>query len=81
MNDTVTPDDPDGDSKDDKPLTLLQMLGSVLAAAVGVQSSRNRERDFERGKPLHFIILGVLFTVAFVGAVVAVVSFVLRDVG
>ncbi|MCB1684955.1 MAG: DUF2970 domain-containing protein, partial [Pseudomonadales bacterium] len=51
-------------------LTLLQMIGSTLAAAFGVQSSRNRERDFSRGKPLHFIIIGVAFTALFVLAVV-----------
>ena len=42
------------------------MLGSVLAAALGVQSGKNRARDFSHGKPSHFIILGVGFTVLFV---------------
>lgn len=61
-------------------LTLLQMIASVLAAAFGVQSSRNRERDFSRGKPLHFIALGIVFTVLFVLAVVTVVNLVLGSV-
>ena len=61
-------------------LTLPQMLASVLAAAFGVQSSKNRERDFSRGRPLHFIILGILFTVVFVLAVIAVVRLVLSNV-
>ena len=60
-------------------LTLLQMIGSTLAAAFGVQSSRNRERDFTRGKPLHFIIIGVVFTALFVLAVVGVVRLVLSN--
>ena len=50
----------------EKNLTLRQMLGSVLAAALGVQSGKNRARDFSHGKPSHFIILGVGFTVLFV---------------
>lgn len=58
-------------------LSLGQMLGSTLAAALGVQSRANRERDFSRGKALHFILLGIAFTVAFVLAVLGVVNLVL----
>lgn len=36
----------DDDRDDDKPLTFRQMLHSVLAAALGVQSGKNRTRDF-----------------------------------
>ena len=62
-------------------LTLLQLAGSAVAAAFGVQSRRNRERDFARGKPGQFIIIGVLLTALFVLAVAGVVSLVLRNVG
>lgn len=61
----------------EKNLTLRQMLGSVLAAALGVQSGKNRARDFRHGKPSHFIILGVGFTVLFVLIVLGVVKLVL----
>lgn len=69
--------------KDDenKPLTLWEMLQSVLSAALGVQSGKNRGRDFSRGKPSHFIILGVLFTAAFVLLIFAVVKLVLHFAG
>ncbi|MDP3815140.1 DUF2970 domain-containing protein [Pseudomonas sp.] len=69
--------------KDDenKPLTLWEMLQSVLSAALGVQSGKNRSRDFSRGKPSHFIILGVLFTAAFVLLIFAVVKLVLHFAG
>ena len=53
-----------------------QLLGSTLAAAVGVQSSKNRKRDFTHGKPLHFIAMGLAFTVLFVLLVASVVSWV-----
>jgi len=66
---------------DDKPLTLWQMLLSVLAAAFGVQSGKNRARDFSRGKPSHFIVLGLLFTGLFVLAIFAVVKLVLYLAG
>lgn len=65
----------------DKPLTLWEMLQSVLAAAFGVQSGKHRARDFSRGKPSHFIILGVIFTLAFVLVIFAVVKLVLHLAG
>ena len=65
----------------EKNLTLRQMLGSVLAAALGVQSGKNRARDFSHGKPSHFIILGVGFTVLFVLIVLGVVRLVLYLAG
>lgn len=69
------------ESEGEEPLTLFQLLGSALAAAFGVQSSRNRARDFSRGRPLHFIIIGVVLTALFVLAVVGVVNLVLSSVG
>ncbi len=67
--------------KDDKPLTFREMLQSVLAAAFGVQSGKNRARDFSRGKPSHFILLGVLFTAIFVLVLFALVKLVLHLAG
>ncbi|MBS1212101.1 MAG: hypothetical protein H6R26_717 [Proteobacteria bacterium] len=56
---------------------LLQVVGSVLAAAFGVQSNRNRERDFAGGSPAAFIVVGVIGTVLFVLALYGVVKLVL----
>lgn len=67
--------------KDDKPLTFREMLQSVLAAAFGVQSGKNRARDFSRGKPSHFILLGVMFTAIFVLVLFALVKLVLHLAG
>ena len=47
-------------------LTFLEMLGSVLSAAFGVQSQRNRERDFQQGSVMRFVAVGVGLTAAFV---------------
>jgi len=66
---------------DDKPLTFREMLQSVLAAAFGVQSGKNRARDFSRGKPSHFIILGVMFTGLFVLVLFGLVKLVLGLAG
>ncbi|MDB2621542.1 DUF2970 domain-containing protein [Porticoccaceae bacterium] len=50
---------------------------SILAAAIGVQSDKNRERDFANGSPLTFIIGGFVFTFFFIATVALVVGFVL----
>ncbi|RRV05397.1 DUF2970 domain-containing protein [Pseudomonas sp. v388] len=72
---------PDQDPPDDKPPTFWQMVHSVLAAALGVQSHKNRQRDFTHGKPVHFLLLGLLFTVLFVLVLIAVVWLVVDMAG
>ena len=67
---------PDKEQEETK-LTFWQLLQSTVAAAFGVQSSANRKRDFTRGKPTHFIVMGIIFTVLFVLVVLAVVNTVL----
>ncbi len=44
---------------------FINVMKSAIAAAFGVQSSKNRERDFKHGKPIHFIVAGILLTIAF----------------
>lgn len=68
------------DAPDAGRVTLTSMVLSTLAAAVGVQSRRNRERDFTRGNAMSFIIAGVVFTVLFVFTIVTVVNLVLAGV-
>jgi hypothetical protein len=58
-------------------LTLWQIVVSTVAAAFGVQSSRNRHRDFHAGKPTHFIVAGIVFTVLFVVGMIMLVRLVL----
>ncbi len=58
-------------------LNPLQVIASVFAAGLGVQSSKNRERDFKQGKAGVFIIAGLSFTVLFVAVVYGVVRLVL----
>ena len=57
--------------------SFLEVTMSVLAAALGVQNAKNRERDFTRGNPLVFIAAGLIFTVLFVLTLVGVVYLVL----
>lgn len=60
----------------EKELSLTEVVGSVFAAGLGVQSRENKVRDFSRGRPLQFIIAGLLFTGMFLLALVTVVSVV-----
>jgi hypothetical protein len=66
---------------DDSRVTWWQVVGSTLAAAIGVQKRANRERDFSRGRPIQFIIAGIVFTAVFVLIVVLVVRLVLSQAG
>ena len=59
-------------------LTLWQVLGSVLASFFGVQSSRNRARDFNSGKAKDFIVVGFVLTVVCCFTLFLVVSMVIR---
>lgn len=80
MNDTSDPRKEES-RDDDEGLTLLQLIGSALAAGFGVQSSENRKRDFSKGKPSQFIAIGIIFTVLFVLIMVGIVRLVLGSVG
>ena len=80
MNDEVK-DRQSGKDEDSKSLNPLQVVASVFAAGLGVQSSKNRERDFKQGKIGVFIVAGLTFTLVFIGAVVMVVQLVLTGAG
>lgn len=64
-----------------KDLNPMQVVSSVLAAGLGVQSSKNRERDFKQGKFGVFIAAGIIFTLLFIGIVFTIVQVVLKNAG
>lgn len=66
------------DNKSKKP-GLGSLIKSILAAAIGVQSDKNRHRDFEQGNPLAFIIGGFVFTFLFIATIATIVGFVLSN--
>ena len=59
--------------------SLLQEIGSVLASFFGVQSSRNRQRDFTQGSAVRFLVLGLVMTAVFVLVVYSIVQLVIRS--
>lgn len=62
-------------------LSPWQVVTSVFAAGFGVQSSRNRERDFKQGRFGIFVAAGIVFTLLFIGTVFLVVQLVLKNAG
>ena len=69
--------------KAEKPrkLTPFSFMGSIVAAAFGVQTKANRERDFEHGKFHHFIVGGIIFAVLFILLVIGIVKVVMHYAG
>jgi len=63
-------------------LSLTHIIVSVLAAAIGVQSKKNQEKDFSaKGSIVTYIVAGIIFTIVFVVTVIALVKGVLTHTG
>ncbi|MBW8184495.1 DUF2970 domain-containing protein [Shewanella nanhaiensis] len=54
-----------------------QLFSSTLAAFLGVQSDKNRLRDFQTSSPIPFIIMGIVLAAIFVITLLLVVKQVL----
>ena len=68
-------------SDNEKKPGFWDVVKSTLAAALGVQSNKNRERDFKHGSIATFAVAGTLFTVIFILIVIGVVKLVLKSAG
>ncbi|MBU2887167.1 DUF2970 domain-containing protein [Gilvimarinus agarilyticus] len=66
-------------TKENKPLGFAQVVLSTLAAALGVQSNKNRERDFSGGNLKVYIVSGVIFMGIFIGGLVVLVNYLLAS--
>jgi hypothetical protein len=64
------------DQRPSKKPGLGSLVKSILAAAIGVQTNKNRERDFTTGSPLAFIIGGFIFTALFIASIAIIVGLV-----
>lgn len=78
MDDAVSESSEQRSSTDHRQGTgFWNVVQSVAAGLIGVQSSKNRERDFTHGKPIHFIVGGLVGTVLFVLAIWLLVKYLL----
>ncbi len=57
--------------------SLLDVVKSVLASFFGVQSDKNRKRDFEHGSPAQFIMVGLVLTILFIVGMIFIVKLIL----
>jgi len=69
------------ESNDEKKPSFWQIVFSTLAAFLGVQSNKNRERDFKYGNIYVYIVSGLIFTIMFIFTVVSVVKLVIHNAG
>lgn len=56
--------------------SLIEVVKSVLAAFIGVQSKVNREKDFTEGSASSYIFVGIGATILFILMLVFIVSLV-----
>jgi hypothetical protein len=64
-----------------RPPSFVAVFASALAAMFGVQSDKNRSRDFAHGRPVHYVLVGIVLTIAFVFGVWMLVKFALSLAG
>ena len=62
------------------PATLVQVARAVFWSFFGVRKGRDMEQDALTLKPLHVVIVGLLSGLAFVLALVALVTFITRRI-
>ena len=68
-------------NEDNKAPSLLDVARSVLWAMIGVQKSKNHERDFKHGKPWQYIIVGLIGVAIFITIIITVVKYALSMAG
>ena len=68
----------DTEDKNNNKVTFFSLIGSAFAAWFGVQSNKNRERDFAHAKFSTFIYAGIIFSILFVLSIIGVVQLVLH---
>jgi len=47
-------------------LNFFEIILSILSSFIGIQSDKNRKRDFANGNSTYFIIFGIIITIIFI---------------
>jgi hypothetical protein len=66
--------------QDQKP-GIGSVVLSTLSAFIGIQSSKNRERDFAKGNFKAYVISGLVFTILFITSIVTLVKYLIAHAG
>lgn len=61
--------------------SIWQVITSTCAAAFGVQTDENRQRDFANGNIKAYILSGITFTLLFIGLIIVIVQIILSKSG
>ena len=59
--------------------SLLRTLLAVVWSFFGVRKSKDLERDVSELNPLHLVVAGILVAALFVGALIALVNWVIKS--
>jgi hypothetical protein len=60
---------------EEETLALWEVFQGVIAMLIGVQSEKNRERQFKYGKLHQFIIVGIVTTIIFILHIILLVKY------
>jgi len=71
----------ENNQKEEESLALWEVFQGVFAMFIGVQSEKNRERQFKYGKFYQFLIVGIVVTIIFLLHIMLLVKFALRWAG
>jgi hypothetical protein len=69
------------DTPQDQKPGFGSIILSTLSAFIGIQSSKNRERDFAKGNFKAYVISGLVFTVLFITSIVMLVKYLIAHAG
>lgn len=75
----MTDDGKEADSVERSGTGLFNVMQSVGAAMIGVQSRKNKERDFTHGKPIHFVVGGLAGTAIFLLVIWLLVQYLIAS--
>lgn len=59
--------------------SIVDTIKSVLASFIGIQSEKNRRRDFQHGNPAQFILVGLVLTILFIVIMIVIVKIILAS--
>jgi hypothetical protein len=68
-------------TEESKTPSFWQVVKSVLAGLLGVQSKENRERDFQHGKFSAYVFVALIVVTLFILIIVSVVKIVMYFAG
>lgn len=71
--------EPSPEKLEEKKPGFWQIVMSTLAAFIGVQSNKNRERDFKHGSIGVYITAGIIFVAVFIAVIITIVKLVLGN--